>query len=78
MLTKDDLQQIGKVIDSRLQFEREQTKKIVQAAKEEIIETISKETKTISGFFHTTLQKYDYHEERIEKLEVDQLNTHKN
>jgi hypothetical protein len=33
-----------------LQVEREQTKKIVQAAKEEIRETIAKETKTIAGF----------------------------
>ncbi len=111
MLTKDDLEQIGKVIDNRLQAEREQTKmmfhaereetkkivqderehtkklfqdereqtkQIVQTAKEEIIETISKETKTIAGFFHTTWQKFDDHEERIEKLEEDQISTHKN
>ncbi|MGZ3948565.1 MAG: hypothetical protein ACXVKK_10635 [Flavisolibacter sp.] len=68
MFTKDDLEQIGKLLDSKLQAEREQTKKlfqeerehtknIVQAAKEEIIETISKETKTIAGFFQTTWQK---------------------
>ena len=111
MLTKDDLEQIGKVIDSRLQAEREQTKKlfqeerehtknivqaereqtkklfqderehtknIVQSAKEEILETISKETKTIASFFQTTWQKFDDHEVRIEKLEEDQLSTHKN
>ena len=133
MLTKDDLEQIGKVIDSRLHVEREQTKKlfqderehtknivqaerehtkvivqaereqtkkivqdereytkklfqeerehtknIVQAAKEEILETISKETKTIANFFQTTWQKFDDHEERIQKLEEDQISTHKN
>jgi len=89
MFTKDDLEQIGKLLDSKLQSEREQTKKlfqderehtknIVQAAKEEIIETISKETKTIAGFFQTTWQKYDDHEERFEKLEEDQISTHKN
>jgi hypothetical protein len=78
MLTKDDLEQIGKVIDNRLQAEREQTKKIVQGAKDDIIQMMGKETKTIAGFFHTTWQKYDDHEERIEKLEEDQLSTHKN
>jgi hypothetical protein len=75
MLTKDDLEQFGKVIDKKLEAEREQTKKLVEASEKRVKRQIKKTESVFVRFFDSRVGDA---EKRIRHIE-DRLDlTHTN
>ena len=67
------LEKFGKLLDTKLEAEREHTKKLVheevEAAKQEIIKIIEKDTEDMAEFFHKTWEKMDETNERVTTFE---------
>lgn len=73
MFTDEQIEQLAKVIDTRLKSNNVEIRKDIQAAKTEVIEVIQKaEDEIIETLKMTTgalAQKQDEHEARIKQLE---------
>ena len=72
-MTTEELEQIGRVVEAKLEAERELTKKLiheeVEAAKKAILAGIEKGAEDIAGFFHKTWEKMDETNERVTTIE---------
>ena len=83
-MTTEELEQIGKVVEAKLEAERELTKRLiheeVEAAKKDILAGIEKGAEDTAEFFHKTWEKMDETTARITILEdhVGLADPHKN
>jgi hypothetical protein len=78
-MTTEELEQIGRVVEAKLEAEQELTKKIiheeVEAAKKDILAGIEKGAEDTAEFFHKTWEKMDETNERVTTIE-DHLDMH--
>lgn len=74
-MTTEELEQIGKIIEAKLEAERDHTKNIVreevQASEQRLSKKIDVSTGDIAGFFHKTWEKMDEtNQETNERLTI--------
>jgi len=65
MLTKDDLEQIGKVVEEKIKVVEEK----IKASEERVTKKIDTLTEDMAGFFHKTWEKMGETDERVTTIE---------
>ncbi len=82
MLTTDELQQLGTLIETKLEAEREQTIKLVReeitASEKRLTQKLEEEAETMGEFFHETWAKMEVTNERVTNIEDNLGLTHRN
>ena len=73
MLNNDELEQIGKVIETKLEAEREQTRKVireeVEAAEKRLNTRLEVLTEDMASFFNQTWEKMEETNQRATTIE---------
>lgn len=70
-MTREELEQIGKVIVTKLEAEREHSKQLIEASEKRVIKKIDESQEDTIGALTAIIEAgYALHNKRIERLEV--------